>query len=147
MVGAVPLVGDVTPVVSAGFVVEDNGVNQKLSLLKAGHAGIGSCKTLTVMLGRERLDEDGIGYVVVGNHDVLVAALCTDGESTCVVCVQATEWEFAQVDDVAFRHRGCCVICQGAAVWIRLCQLHVLARLCHVAFVRGIATRKILGCK
>ena len=51
LVGAVPLVGDVTPVVSAGFIVEDNGVNWKLSLLKAGHDGIGSCEMLTVMLG------------------------------------------------------------------------------------------------
>ena len=75
-----------------------------------GHDGIGSCELLTVMLVHELLDEDGIGHVVVGNHDVLVAALRPDGESTCVVSVEATEREFAQVDDIAFQHWGCCVI-------------------------------------
>ena len=110
LVGAVPLVGDVTPVVSAGLVVEDNGVYRKLLLLKVGNDGVGSCKTLTVMLGHKRLNEDGVGRVVVGNHDVLVAALHPDGESTCVVYVEAAEREFAQADDVAFRRWGCCVL-------------------------------------
>ncbi len=56
------------------------------------------------MLGCERVDEDGVGHVVVGNHDALVITLYTDGEATRVVCVQATEWQFAQVDEVALRH-------------------------------------------
>ena len=63
---------------------------------------------------------DGVGHVVVGNYDVLVAALCTDGEPTCVVCVQATEREFAQMDNVAFWHRGCCMMWQRAAVRMRV---------------------------
>ena len=91
LVGAVPLVGNVTPVVRAGFVVEYNSVNWKLSTLKACHDGIGSSEAVSVVLGCERLNEDGVRHSVVGNHDVLIAALRPDGEASCVVGVESTE--------------------------------------------------------
>ena len=73
------------------------------------------------MLGCKQLNEDGVGHVEVGNNIVLFAFLCTDEESTCIICEESTEWEFAQVDDIVFWHGGCCVICQQAAVqiWLR----------------------------
>ena len=78
------------------------------------------------MLGHDRVDEDCVSHVVVGNNDILVITLCMDGEVTRVLRVQATEQQFALVDEVALQHRGCCVTGQRAAVCMRLRGMHVL---------------------
>ncbi len=113
-------------IVGADFVVKNNGVDRKLSLLKAGHNDVSSCKYLLVMLGCKQLDEDGVYRVVVGNHDELVATLCMDGEATRVIHVQGTEQEFAQVDEVALWCQGCFATCWRVAIWMRLHGTHML---------------------
>jgi hypothetical protein len=40
---------------------------------------------------------DDVGRVVVGYHNVLVATLGADRETPSVICVESSEWEFAQV--------------------------------------------------
>jgi hypothetical protein len=56
--------------------------------------------------------EDYIELAVVGNCDVLVAAVCLDGESPGVVSVELGEWEVHDVELVGKGQYG------GLVAWI-----------------------------
>ena len=66
-------------------------VDDVTASLDAGHdAGVGR-DAVAVFLCLEGLDEDGICVAVVGDHQVLVAAAGSDGEASCVVCVERAD--------------------------------------------------------
>ena len=89
------------------------------------------------MFGCKGLYHDGIGHVVVGNHNVLVATLCVDRETLSVICAELSEQEFAEMD---FQ-------CQWGVTWCRVSfQLWLggsdimTAGLGHMAFDGGVGT-------
>ncbi len=55
--------------------------------------------------------EDYIAFAVVGNCDVLVVAVCLDGESSGVISVELGEWYVCNVQLVGEGHLG------GLAAW------------------------------
>ena len=91
MVCSRPDVGDVAALFLAGFVVEDLVVDDVTAILEAVHdAGVGRY-VVAVFSCLEGLDEDVVCIVVVGHHQVLVAAAVADGESACVVRVERAD--------------------------------------------------------
>ncbi len=48
----------------------------------------------------EGLLEDEIAIGVIGNHDILVAGMGLDGESSSVICVELADGEDTDVDFV-----------------------------------------------
>ena len=91
MVRGCPDVGDVTAVFLAGVVVEDLAVDDVTVSLEAAHDAILGRYAVVVFLCLEGLNEDGVSVVVVGDHQVLVAAAGADWESSCVVCVERAD--------------------------------------------------------
>ena len=86
-----PDIGDVAAVFLAGFVVEDLIVDDVAASLEAGHdAGVGRY-AVAVFSCLEGLDEDGVCIVVVGHHQVLIAAAGPDREAACVVRVERAD--------------------------------------------------------
>ena len=76
---------------AACFVIKDLVVDDVTASLEAGNdAGIGRY-AVAVFSCLEGLDEDGVCVVVVGDHQVLVAAAGADGEASCVVCVERAD--------------------------------------------------------
>ena len=55
------------------------------SLLELRHDASVGWDAVAVMFGLKGLDEDGVGVVVVGEHDVLIATARADGEVAHVV--------------------------------------------------------------
>ena len=91
MVRGCPDFGDVLAVFLACFVIEDLVVNDVTASLEAGHdAGVG-WDAVAVFPCLEGLDEDSVGVTVVGNHQVLVAAVGADREVPCVVRVERSD--------------------------------------------------------
>ena len=91
LVVALPLVGDVVAVGSTGLIVEDDSVDHEAKGAEPGHDDVSRRDAVAVMLGCEGLHQDDIGGMMVGDHNVLVAALHLDWESTCVIRVETTE--------------------------------------------------------
>ena len=91
MVSGCPDVGDVLVVLFACLVIEYLVVDDVTASLEAGHdEGVGR-DAVAVFPCLEGLDEDGIGVAVVGNHQVLVAAVGADWEVSCVVYVERAD--------------------------------------------------------
>ena len=66
-------------------------VNDVTVSLETGHdAGVGR-DAMAVFSCLEGIDEDGVCVTVVGDHQVLVAAAVTDGEASCVLCVDRAD--------------------------------------------------------
>ena len=62
--------------------------------------------------------EDCIALAVVGDRDVLVAAVCSDGESPGVVSVELGKWEVHDVLELIGKGQF-----GGLAAWIEACFL------------------------
>ena len=85
LLDASPVFGDDTAVLRAGLVVEDLVINDVAALLDPGHdAGVGS-NAMAVVFRLKMFDKDDIGVTVVGEHDVLIATVRSDGEATHIV--------------------------------------------------------------
>ena len=91
MVRGCPDVGDVSAVFLACFIIEDLLVDDVTASLEAGHdAGVGRY-SVAVFSCLEGLDEDVIFVAVVGDHQLLVAAVGADRKASCVVCVERAD--------------------------------------------------------
>lgn len=88
MVCCLPVVGDGSAVLLAGFVVKDLVLDGVTFLFEAGHDAAMGGDSVAVMAGLEWLHEDGIAVAVVGQHYVLVATAGADGEAPHVVGVE-----------------------------------------------------------
>ncbi len=62
------------------------------------HNGIVCSNAVGVAPAFEGLLEDEIAIGVIGNHDILVARACLDGEPSCVVRVEFADGVDADVD-------------------------------------------------
>ena len=72
----------------AGFVFEDLEVNAVTAVLELYHDGIVDCDAVCFLFGHEGGLQDGVGVVMVGNHDVLIDAMRSNGEAPIVVGVE-----------------------------------------------------------
>ena len=66
-------------------------VDDVTASLEAGHDAGVVRDAVAVFPCLEGIDEDGVGVAVVGDHQVLVAAVGADGEASCVVCVERAD--------------------------------------------------------
>jgi hypothetical protein len=78
--GGIPLEGDCFFIGGAGFVIQDLEINGEPLGRQTCHNGVVCCNVVAVALGFESLLEDEVAIGMEGNHDVLVAGLCSDGE-------------------------------------------------------------------
>ncbi len=61
---------------------------------------------MVVALGFEGLLENEVAVGVEGNHDVLVAGACSDGEAASVISEELAEWFCDDEDLVGRRFNG-----------------------------------------
>ncbi len=87
-----PFEGDCFFVGGAAFVIQDLEINGKPQSCQTHHNGVIRCNVLAVALGFEGVLENEVAIGVEGNHDVLVAGSCFDGEATSVVSEELPEW-------------------------------------------------------
>ncbi len=80
----IPLEGDCFFIGGAGFFIQDLEINGEPPGCQTRHNGVISCNAVVVTLGFEGLLEDEVAIGVDGNHDVLVAGACSDGEAARV---------------------------------------------------------------
>ena len=85
LVGALPYICDVFSVCRTCFVVHDLCVNRDAASLDALHDGVEGWYAMVVLLGCKRLYQYNISRIVVGKHNVLVTAHCTDWVASEVV--------------------------------------------------------------
>ncbi len=77
---------------SAGFVIQDLEINRETPGSQMHHNGVVCCNAVAVALGFEGLLENEVAISVEGNHDVLVAGACSDGEAAIVVGEELADW-------------------------------------------------------
>ncbi len=83
--GGVPLEGDIFFISGAGFVIQDLEINREPTGRQTSHDCVVGCNAVAVTLGLESLLEDEVAVGIEGNHDILVARACSDGEAASVV--------------------------------------------------------------
>jgi hypothetical protein len=88
----VPFEGDCFFKGGAGFVIQDLGINGEPLGHQKRHNGVIHCDAVVVALGFEGLLKNEVAASVEGNHDVLVAGACSDGEAASVVGEELAEW-------------------------------------------------------
>jgi hypothetical protein len=98
----VPFEGDCFFIGGTGFVIQDLEINREPSCRQTHHNGVISCDAVAVALGFEGLLEDEVAISMEGNHDLLVAGACSDGEAARVVTVELAEW-FSENKDLVGR--------------------------------------------
>jgi hypothetical protein len=103
---ALPGDSDGVLVCCACLVVEDLKSNPKTSGRQLGHDGIVCFDAVLVTPGFEGLLKDEVAIGMVGNHDVLVARLCFDGEKTGVIGVELADGQDADEEFVGWGFRG-----------------------------------------
>ena len=91
MVRGCPDVGDGSAVFLACFVIEDLVVDDVTVSIEAGHDAVVGRYDVAFFSCLEGLNEDGVCFAVVGDHQVLVAAAGADGEASCVVCLECAD--------------------------------------------------------
>ena len=62
-----------------------------IALLESLHDGIVCLHSMNIFSGLERGNKDCIGRGVECNHDVLVAALGSGGETACIISVELAD--------------------------------------------------------
>ena len=92
-----PDVGDVSALFLACFVIEDLVVDDVNASLEAGHDASVGRYAVAVFSCLEGLDEDGVCVVVVGDHQVLVAAAGADREASYVIYVERDDRSYPKV--------------------------------------------------
>ncbi len=101
--GGVPLEGDCFCISRAGFVIQDLEINGEPTGRQTSDDCVVGCDEVAVTLGLEGLLEDKDAVGVEGNHDVLVAGVCSDGEVASVVGEELAE-QFCDNEDLVGRH-------------------------------------------
>ncbi len=102
--GGFPFEGDCFFIGGTGFVIQDLEINGEPPGRQTCHNGIISCNAVAVTFGFEGLLEDEVLAISVeGNHDVLVAGACSDGEAARVIGEELAEW-FCGDKDLVGRH-------------------------------------------
>ncbi len=89
--GGVPLEGDCFFIGRAGFVIQDLEINREPTGRQTSHNSVVCCDAVAVTLGLESLLEDEVAVGVEGNHDILVAGACSDGEAASVIGEELAE--------------------------------------------------------
>ncbi len=92
MEGGIPLEGDCFFIGGAGFVIQDLEINEESPGRQTSHNGVVRCNAVAVALGFESFLEDEVAFGMEGNHDILVAGACSDGEAASVVGEELDEW-------------------------------------------------------
>ncbi len=103
MESGVPFEGDPFFIGGAGFVIQDLEINREPLCHETRHDGVISCNAVAVALGFEGLLEDEVAISIEGNHDILVAGACSDGEAARVIGDELAEW-FSNNDALVGRH-------------------------------------------
>ncbi len=98
----VPVEGDCFFKGDAGFVIQDLEINRESLGRQMHHNGVICCNAVAVTLGYEGLLEDEVAVGVEGNHEVLVAGACSDGEATSVTGEELAE-QFCDDKDLVGR--------------------------------------------
>ncbi len=88
----IPYEGDSFFIGGAGFVIQDLEINGEPPGHQTHHNGVIRCDAVAVALGFEGLLENEVAIDVEGNHDVLVAGVCSDGKAASVVGEELAEW-------------------------------------------------------
>ncbi len=91
---------------SSGFIVYDLEINRQTPCSQTSHDDVVGSKTMSIVLGFERLLEDQVAICMVRNHDILVAQACPDRETTCVVGIELAEREHIDKDFVRGKFQG-----------------------------------------
>ena len=87
-----PLLSHERFVLRTRFIVKDLEVHMVITLLEALHDGIVCLHSMNIFSGLERGNKDCIGRGVKCNHDVLVAALGSGGNTACIIRLQLADW-------------------------------------------------------
>ncbi len=98
------LEGDCFFIGRSGFVVQDLEINREPMGRQTRHNGVVGCNAVAVALGFESLLENKVAISMEGNHDVLVAGACFDGEAAGVIGEELAEWFY---DDKNLVGRHC----------------------------------------
>ncbi len=88
----VPFEGDCFFIGGAGFVIQDLEINGEPPSRQMHHNGVIPCDAVAVALGFEGLLENEVAVGMEGNHDILVAGACSDGEAASVLGEELAEW-------------------------------------------------------
>ena len=88
----IPFEGDCFFIGGAGFVIQNLEIHREPPVCQMHHNGVIRCNAVAVALGFEGLLENEVAIGMEGNHDVLVAAACSDGEAARVVGEELAEW-------------------------------------------------------
>ena len=96
----IPGFGDGIFECGADFIVHDLDVDIVVVVGEALHDGAIGHNAVFVNFTLEWGTKDDIAVTMVGDHGVLVAAACTDGEVASVVCVEFVDWVNADVEFV-----------------------------------------------
>ena len=149
LVGAVPGGRDGIAVGCAGFVVEDVSGHMETSRFEARHDVVVGWDAVVIVFGLEGLDEDGVGILVVGHHDILITASRPDWEAARVVSEEGAGSDFSEVDFVSRRCGQWRWRCVQRRQWCRLGfgGPDVLAGLGHVPLVDTVGVRAVFRCQ
>ncbi len=101
--GGIPLKGDCFFISGAGFVTQDLEINGEPTGHQMSHDCVVGCNAVAVSLGLEGLLEDEVAIGMEGNHDILVARACSDGEAASIVDEELAEW-FCDDRNLVGRH-------------------------------------------
>ena len=78
-------------VVLAGLIVQDLVLHEVAAVTKACHDATMGRDAVVVVAGLKRLDKDCVAVAVVGQHDVLVAAVGAGWKAAHVVSVELAD--------------------------------------------------------
>ncbi len=101
--GGVPFEGDFLFISGAGFVIQDLEINREPPGHQKCHNGVIHCDAVAVALGFEGLLENEVAGGMEGNHDTLVAGVCSDGEAASDVGEELAKW-FCDDEHLVGRH-------------------------------------------
>ncbi len=102
--GGIPLEHDCFFIGGAGFIIQGLEIsNEKPMGRQKSHDSVVCCNALADTLGIESLLEDEVAVSMEGNHDILVAGACSDGEAASVVGEELAE-QFCDDKDLVGRH-------------------------------------------
>ncbi len=104
--GGVPLEGDCFFIGGDGFVIQDLEINRESPGHQTSHNGVVHCDAEAIALGFESLLEDEVAIGIEGNHDILVAGACFDGEAASVIGEELAEQFYDNEDLVGRRCNG-----------------------------------------
>ena len=86
LVGTLPCFGDVVEECRTCFIVHDLCIHSDAARFESFHDGVEGGDAMVVGFECKRLYQYDVCCIVVGQHDVLVYAPCSDWETSEVVC-------------------------------------------------------------